>query len=201
MKIKIAAHLTESETNGPGLRSVLWVQGCPKRCPGCWNPSFLKDDGGRSMDMVEVERLLTTSPLIEGVTFLGGEPFNQAEALFELALRLKPKNLSLMAYSGFTLPELKTQGEAQKDLLSQCDLLVDGEFLKDQGGPYLWRGSRNQKVHFLTDRYRSWEPQVNEEYRDFELFFKEGRLVLTGDPQPEMMEIVKALGSPKSKKI
>ena len=193
MKIKVAAHLIESETNGSGLRSVLWVQGCPKRCPGCWNPSFLKNDGGQWMEIEEAARILTTSPAIEGVTFLGGEPFAQAEALFELASLLKTKSLSLMAYSGFTLPELNSQGKAQRDLLSLCDILVDGEFIKDQAGPHLWRGSENQMIHFLTDRYQTWEKQRGEEYRDFEVFFEEGRLILTGDPHPEMMEIVKRL--------
>jgi anaerobic ribonucleoside-triphosphate reductase activating protein len=196
MKIQVASHLTESETNGPGLRSVLWVQGCPKRCPGCWNPSFLKKDGGQWMEVEEVFLQLTRSPRIEGVTFLGGEPFAQAEALFELALLLKAKNLSLMAYSGSTLPQLKAQGQAQRGLLSQCDLLVDGEFLRDQAGPYLWRGSKNQRIHFLTGRYREWEGRVDEEYRDFELFLEEGRVILTGDPSPEVMEMVKGLKNP-----
>jgi anaerobic ribonucleoside-triphosphate reductase activating protein len=191
MKIRIAATLAESETNGPGLRSVLWVQGCPKRCPGCWNPSFLRNDGGQWRDVKDAAGLLTRSPRIEGVTFLGGEPFAQAEALNELALLLKAQNLSLMAYSGSTLGELLSQGQAQKDLLSQCDLLVDGEFRKDLAGPYLWRGSRNQKVHFLTDRYKPWESRVEEDYRDFEFFLEGGRLILTGDPPPEVMDLAR----------
>src|SRR5271170_1096360 len=98
MKIKIAAHLNESETNGPGRRSVLWVQGCPKRCPGCWNASFLKNEGGVERSLKETFEILTRSRLIEGVTLLGGEPFAQAEALAPLALLLKTRGLSLMAY-------------------------------------------------------------------------------------------------------
>lgn len=193
MKIKIAAHLNESGTNGPGLRSVLWVQGCPKRCPGCWNTSFLKNEGGVERSLKETFEILTRSRLIEGVTLLGGEPFAQAEALAPLALLLKTRGLSLMAYSGFTLEEIKAQGQAQRDLLAQCDLLVDGEFKKEQAGPYLWRGSKNQKIHFLTDRYKEWESRVDEEYRDFEFFLEAGNVVLTGDPPPEVMEMAKGL--------
>ncbi len=192
-KIRVAAHLAESETNGPGLRSVLWVQGCPKRCPGCWNPSFLNETGGTDWTIDKALEALTRSSRIEGVTFLGGEPFSQAESLSRLAFLLKSKGLSLMAYSGFTLEELRSQGAAQRELLSQCDILVDGEFIRNQSGPYLWRGSKNQKIHFLTERYKSWECRSDEVYRDFELFFEESRLVLTGDPPDYMVGAVKAL--------
>lgn len=194
MRIKMAAYLSESETNGPGRRSVLWVQGCPKRCPGCWNPSFLGLDGGRWVSVQEAFDLLTRSPLIEGVTFLGGEPFAQPGPLAELAGRVKAAGLSLMAYSGFTLEELRTRGQAALELLSHCDLLVDGEFVRDLSGPFLWRGSSNQKVHFLTPRYLSWEGRVDGSYRDFELLWEDGRLILTGDPPPEMVEVVRSLG-------
>ncbi len=143
--------------------------------------------------MEEAVHLLTSSSKIEGVTFLGGEPFAQAEALCELAHFLKQRGLSILSYSGFTLEELKNQGRAQRELLDYCDLLVDGEFIQAQAGPFLWRGSKNQEIHFLSSRYLSWKERIDGEYRDFEVLMEEGQLVLTGDPPPEMLEVMRSL--------
>jgi len=92
---------------------------------------------------------------IEGVTFSGGEPFMQAAALVALIDRIKSRRqLSFMSFTGFTLDELRAAGEsAQLDLLARLDLLVDGRYRRDQHATLMWRGSRNQTVHFLSSRY------------------------------------------------
>jgi anaerobic ribonucleoside-triphosphate reductase activating protein len=186
--IKVGSFLAESLVNGPGLRSVIWVQGCPRRCEGCWNPEYQPLEGGKTMEAAEAVRMLAGEGKVEGVTFLGGEPFYQAGALVEAAFELKKLGLGIMTYSGWTYAELEAMGSPAKDLLALCDLLVDGPFIKEEAADLLWRGSRNQKLRFLTDRYREWEAKADLPYRHFEVLLGEGKATLTGDPDAATLE-------------
>lgn len=187
--LRVAHLITASRSNGPHLRSVLWVQGCPMRCEGCWNPGFLEFGSGKAKSVAELE-LALTEEAVEGVTFLGGEPFAQAGPLVLLAERLKGRGLGVMAYSGYTLEQLEHGSEDQRALLQVCDLLVDGLYVKAQAADLLWRGSRNQRVHFLTPRYRDFAVEVDAPYRHFEAFIgADGHMVLTGDPDSDMVEL------------
>jgi len=143
------------------------------------------------MHVNEVFKKLTVSPDIEGVTLLGGEPFDQAEALVELSRQLKERRLSVMAYSGRTIGELMEKGGACRELVELCDLLIDGKYIRAKAAPLLWRGSTNQNVHFITDKYRYLEPMVNDYNRDFEIFVTGDKLVLTGDPPPQVKALLK----------
>lgn len=192
-QIRVATYLPESYSNGPGCRAVMWVQGCPKRCSGCWNPDFLSSQGGTVWTVAQALEKLTQSDAIEGITLLGGEPFTQAEALSNLCVQIRQRGLSVMAYSGWTLAELTRMGSPQTDLLVECDLLVDGEFVVDEAAPLLWRGSRNQQIHFLTERYAHWRSQVNDYHRDFEILIEGEQLILTGDPPAEVWQRLQEL--------
>ncbi|MCP2729030.1 4Fe-4S single cluster domain-containing protein [Limnofasciculus baicalensis] len=192
-QIRVATYLPESYSNGPGCRAVIWVQGCPKRCPGCWNPDFLSPKGGTVWTVQQALEKLTHSQAIEGITLLGGEPFSQAESLSNLCAQIRQRGLSVMAYSGWTLAELTRMGSPQIDLLASCDLLVDGEFVVEEAAPLLWRGSRNQQVHFLTERYLHLQEQINDYYRDFEILIQDEKLILTGDPPAGVLQILQKL--------
>jgi len=195
LTIRVGTYLPESFTNGPGLRSVLWVQGCPKRCKGCWNPQFLVENTGVEWTFDEAFERLTESNSIEGITLLGGEPFIQAESLTELCMRVKSLGLTIMAYSGWTYEELLSMGSPKTDLLKLCDILIDGEYVQSMSEPLLWRGSKNQKVYFLSKRYIEWENRVNEIVQDFEVIIQGEKIILTGDPPNNiskyLMELVK----------
>lgn len=143
------------------------------------------------MPVKEVFKKLTVSRNIEGVTLLGGEPFEQAEALVELSKQLKERRLSVMAYSGRTIGELMEKGGAYRELVELCDLLIDGKYIRAKAAPLLWRGSTNQNVHFITAKYRYLEPMVNDYNRDFEIFVTGDKLVLTGDPPPQVKALLK----------
>lgn len=151
---------------GPGRRAVLWVQGCPFNCSGCIAPQTRPFHGGES---VEVERLadeLSRVPGIEGLTFSGGEPFAQAAALGNLVagLRIRRADLSFISYTGFTLRHLVKRGTTdQKRLLQQLDVLIDGPYRPDRHTNLRWRGSDNQRLHFLTERYRHLERDLLED--------------------------------------
>lgn len=152
MQLRIA-HLTpDTDAEGPGRRFAVWVQGCPIRCPGCCNPEMFATAGGR---LISVDELADTIQGVEGLTLLGGEPFEQAGAAAALARRLRDRGLSVVIFSGWTREELVARGDPAVDaLLAAADVLVDGRY--DGARPEArrrWIGSANQRVHFLTDRY------------------------------------------------
>lgn len=150
MEIRIAGTVQDSIVDGPGLRYVVFTQGCPHRCEGCHNPETHDFSGGRLTDTDALYDECVENPLTRGVTFSGGEPFCQAQALYILGERLKQRGLHLMAYSGWTFEQLleKSQKEEYtRKLLSILDILVDGSFeLAKRSLMLTYRGSENQRI-------------------------------------------------------
>ncbi|RMI31081.1 4Fe-4S single cluster domain-containing protein [Streptomyces triticirhizae] len=153
--LRISRVLDRCGVLGPGWRAVIWVQGCPLRCRGCLAEETLPFSGGELRPVAELADWLAELPDIEGVTLSGGEPFGQAGALAELldAARARRPGLSAMAYSGFRLEALRRGTLAQRALLDRLDLLVDGPYVEARHGDLLWRGSDNQRLLPLSDRY------------------------------------------------
>ncbi len=102
-RLNVAHWEPRSVVNGPGERFVLWLQGCPLRCPGCLNPELQPFVPRHRLTIAQVEALVASASGVEGVTFTGGEPLAQAAALAPLAQRLRRRGLTVMAYTGFTL--------------------------------------------------------------------------------------------------
>ena len=141
---------------GPGLRAAVWVRGCALRCAGCVTPEDRPFDGGDRWAVDELAaRLLALPEDVTGVTFSGGEPMAQAAGLVTLIGRLREqRDWSVMCYTGYTLKHLRAHGgEAQHALLELLDILVDGPYLEHRHADLLWRGSDNQRLHFLTNRH------------------------------------------------
>jgi anaerobic ribonucleoside-triphosphate reductase activating protein len=161
-EMRIAQIIPCTEAEGPGRRFAVWFQGCPLRCPGCCNPEFLPFKGGEAVSLGTMfERVeAATKQGIEGITLLGGEPFAHAEGASRLAEQVRGIGLSVMVFTGYTLEELRERDDpAIRVLLEQTDLLVDGPYLKDSPDTQRrWIGSTNQRIHFLTDRYRADDP-------------------------------------------
>lgn len=158
---------------GPGVRAVIWVQGCPLRCPGCVAPETLPFEGGEKWLISQLVDEYVELPEIEGVTFSGGEPMSQAAALSELIDRTRrQRDLTFVSYTGFLYEDLLRHGSAaQRGLLERLDLLIDGPYIASRHTDLKWRGSDNQRVHFLSERYRDLEPTVDERgnWIEFEL--------------------------------
>lgn len=150
MEIRIAGTVSESIVDGPGLRYVVFTQGCPHNCEGCQNPETHDFSGGKIVDTDFLYKECTEDPLQEGITFSGGEPFCQAEALYELGKRLKCDGYHLMCYTGWTFEELQKKSEKEefvKKLLGITDILVDGRFMIEKRSLALkFRGSENQRL-------------------------------------------------------
>ncbi|MBQ8185189.1 MAG: anaerobic ribonucleoside-triphosphate reductase activating protein [Lachnospiraceae bacterium] len=149
-ELKISGTVTDSIVDGPGLRYVIFTQGCPHHCPGCHNPQTHDFEGGSYADRETILFPLKENPILSGVTFSGGEPFAQPEALAELAREIKGMKKHLMIYSGYTYEALEKMAQerpAVGELLSLADLLVDGPYIQAQRDLTLqYRGSVNQRV-------------------------------------------------------
>lgn len=145
-KLRIAGAIQESIVDGPGIRYVVFTQGCPFHCEGCHNPQSWDMDGGLEVSLGVLFRELKGDPLITGVTFSGGEPFMQPEALAVFARVLKSQGYSIWSYSGFTFEKL-LRDDRRRELLSYLDCLVDGQFVLAEKSLELdFRGSRNQRI-------------------------------------------------------
>lgn len=148
MKFRIAGIVNDSIVDGPGLRLTVFTQGCPHHCPGCHNPQTHDFDGGSEGDTAEIIAKMKKNPLLDGLTLSGGEPFVQPEACAELARAAHGLKLNVWSYSGYTFEELCEQGtDAQKALLRELDVLVDGRFeLAKRSLDCRFRGSTNQRL-------------------------------------------------------
>ena len=146
--MRIFGLVQDSIVDGPGFRFTCFVQGCPHHCLGCHNPESHDPRGGKEMTVEEVEAELLKNPLTDGLTLSGGEPFAQAEDCLKLAKTAHEHGLNVWSYSGWTFEHLRDAGtEAQRALLAELDVLVDGPFLLAERTLSLpWRGSRNQRV-------------------------------------------------------
>jgi anaerobic ribonucleoside-triphosphate reductase activating protein len=183
-KLRIAKYVKDTEAEGPGRRFALWVQGCTLRCPGCCNPEMFSTTGGQLIDSREMADIIINTPGIEGVSILGGEPFQQAVAVAEVCRLVKQAGLSVMVYSGYTLDVLRKSGvRGARELLANIDILVDGRFMKDMPETRRrWIGSANQQIHFLTDRYNENDPRFYTN-NTVEVRFINGEITINGWPQ------------------
>lgn len=152
--LRVHAFVPYSRANGPGLRAVVWVQGCSLGCPGCYNPETHSFAGGELVPVSRlVERIAGLAGEIEGVTISGGEPLQQRLPLVELLRALRQgTNLSVIVFTGFSWDELLRMPDAA-ELLSCVDVLIAGRYDQTQRLASSLRGSANKTIHFLTNRY------------------------------------------------
>ncbi len=149
--LRIAGTIPESIVDGPGFRFAVFTQGCPHNCPGCHNPQTHDPRGGREVTLLALMRQIWhCRENLDGVTFSGGDPFCQPFPLYHLARWCHRLHLPVMAYSGWTLEELRRKPECQ-DLLNEIDVLVDGRFMLARRTLNMrFRGSSNQKMYHLS---------------------------------------------------
>lgn len=163
ISLRIAQIVPCTEAEGPGRRFALWFQGCPLRCPGCCNPEMLPFAGGTGLALIDVVAQIEDVEHehgIEGVTLLGGEPLAHAAGAAALARAVQERGLSVMVFSGYTLEEARRLPDpAVAELLAHTDILIDGPYLRERPETRRrWIGSANQRIHFLSDRYRADDP-------------------------------------------
>ncbi len=151
MKIRLSGMINESLTNGEGLRRVYFSQGCSHNCPGCFNPETQPFEGGELLEINNLLADIQKCTYLKGITFSGGDPFQQAEAFASFALAIKSTTkLNIWSYTGYTYEELLSMCKTDKhikSLLENIDILVDGKFvLKLFSTKTKYRGSSNQRL-------------------------------------------------------
>jgi anaerobic ribonucleoside-triphosphate reductase activating protein len=152
--LNIMGYVDESEVNGPGCRAVVWVQGCPRECPGCFNPESWPFEINQLISVDTLASQILSKARNTGVTFSGGEPFWQAPALAALARQLKAAGLNIMSFTGFTLQQLQSASAppGSQELLAQLDILIDGPFVESLAinSPNSPVSSSNQRVNVFN---------------------------------------------------
>lgn len=161
--VRVARVVPRTAVEGPGDRTAVWVQGCSLRCPGCFNPHLWSTRGGRTLPVGALVEAVAEAGT-GAVTFLGGEPFDQALALAQVAADLQSAGASVMTFTGYEYEHLVAVATRRPDvaaLLRHTDLLVDGPYLAslpDRARP--WVGSTNQRFHFLSPRERELSAEL-----------------------------------------
>ena len=143
---------------GPGKRIGIWLAGCKKRCKGCSNPELWHKQLQYEISVNNLVNLIQTIAVpesIDGFTISGGEPMDQAEELYELIVALQEMSQDILVYSGYMLEELKTVNNPAIDrVLKKVTVLIDGPYVEDLNENHALKGSANQRIHILDNRYR-----------------------------------------------
>lgn len=175
MKLRISSPITfDSIVDGPGLRMVIWTQGCAHNCRECHNPHTHNIDGGYDVDSGDIIKEIKSLKLQRGVTLSGGEPFLQPEALEEIVREAKNNKLDVWAYTGFTIEQLLDKKNPlyfkNLKLLKQIDVLVDGKFIVEKKDINLkFRGSSNQRIINVDKTLKNKKIFLLDEYMKYNL--------------------------------
>ena len=172
--LNVSSTMSRSRANGPGVRAVIWVQGCTIGCAGCYSAPTHPHSSNSLVEPSEVVEWIRSIPDIEGITISGGEPFEQAAVLVDIIGRMKRvrPELTVFIFSGHEYQTLlQSEEKSVRELIQHSDMLSTGPYiakLRDQA--LLWRGSSNQELHYITERYQpsmegTWlEDSPTEEY-------------------------------------
>ncbi|MDZ8054719.1 MAG: 4Fe-4S single cluster domain-containing protein [Aulosira sp. ZfuVER01] len=180
--LNIMGYVDESEVNGPGCRAVVWVQGCLRECPGCFNPASWPFEINQLISVDTLAENILKNPRNTGVTFSGGEPFWQAPALASLARKVKAAGLNVMSFTGFTLKLLQSESAppGSQELLEQLDILIDGPFVESLAihSPSSPVSSSNQRVHIFNPAFQDKITWASDQIEIHVL--KDGSRIVTG---------------------
>jgi anaerobic ribonucleoside-triphosphate reductase activating protein len=146
--------MPRSRANGPGTRFVIWTQGCARRCPGCFNPTTHAHEPHQLISVDEMfDKIMADSTTIEGISISGGEPLEQADAIFKLLTRIRQEtSLSTLFFTGYTYDEI-TANPVHSAILPLIDVLIAGPYDETQRQSSSLLGSKNQQIYLLTNRY------------------------------------------------
>ena len=170
---------------GPGERAAVWFQGCRRSCKGCMSPSSRPLDGGMLASIPKLCHAILAQQGLEGITISGGEPFLQPEALQSMLQFLRERSdLGVIIYTGYTLEQLRAMDDVHvRNVLDNLvDLLIDGEYVEELNDGMSLKGSANQRVIHMTDRYRSSQELYERQTRNVEVVLSAGEAFLIGIP-------------------
>jgi anaerobic ribonucleoside-triphosphate reductase activating protein len=194
-RLNLSGYLLHSTVNGPGTRAVVWVQGCPIRCKGCFNQASWPFSPAHIVPAEELATRILAADGIDGVTFSGGEPFAQAGPLADVAERVIDAGLTVVTYSGYTFEQIASYRDPECDrLLRTTDLLIAGPYRGDLACRDGYRGSANQQVIPLSKRIAT-EPFLPSQAQAHAVEFSiapDGTITTTGFPPDSMVRQIAA---------
>ena len=191
-QLNIAAIAARTQALGPGMRAVVWVQGCPLNCRGCLAPQWIPFVAAMQMSPAEILQRIDLDN-ITGITFSGGEPMVQAGSLAALArLARRKKDLDVICFTGYRYERLLTDppNEGVPELLAEIDVLIDGPYVQSLNDSLGLRGSSNQRIIHLTSKLQEHDLELWP--RKVEITITDGELALVGIPTPEMMSAMRS---------
>ena len=179
-----------SKVNGPGVRFVLWTQGCSKGCSECFNPETWSTNIYKELSPTQIFELIKNFE-VDGVTISGGDPLEQEDELLELLMLLSTMRLrkGVILFSGFTRAEISSNF-IREQCLKYIDVLIDGRYEKNLKIDFSLRGSSNQEFYSFSDKISSDELHFDQE---IEISSLEGDIMMTGFPNISR-KILKELG-------
>lgn len=181
--LNVAATCQATRALGPGVRAVVWVQGCAFQCRGCIAPDWIPI---RPAHLVEPKRLaehLMVNSAVTGLTISGGEPMLQAEALARFVREARRiRDVNVICFSGYQLDQLRKAppGPGVADFLASIDVLIDGPYIDRLNDDRGMRGSRNQRIHHLSGRLAGHD--FDSLARTTEIMVQDGSAFLVGVP-------------------
>ncbi|WP_327432463.1 4Fe-4S single cluster domain-containing protein [Streptomyces sp. NBC_01236] len=181
--LNVAATHVGTRALGPGVRSVVWVQGCPFHCAGCVSPEWIPDRPARQAGPGELAAELLADPRVTGLTLSGGEPMQQAAGLAALVRQAREiRDVSVICFTGHRLERLlaRPPSEGVPDLLAVVDVLIDGLYVAGLNDGRGLRGSTNQRIHHLTRRLADSGYDFAHRVRDAEIAVNGPEALLIG---------------------
>lgn len=145
----------ETIVDGEGIRYSIYLAGCRHHCKGCHNKASWNPQAGSLLTQQKVDEIINeinANPLLDGITFSGGDPFYNPEEFLPLIKKIKERtNMNIWCYTGYTYEQLMNM-KVCREILQLVDVLVDGKFIEDLYSPYLeFRGSSNQRIIKLRE--------------------------------------------------
>lgn len=203
--LRIYHTVDRTEVLGPGSLFGLWLQGCPRRCPGCIAPNSHSLDGGQLVEVDALAARIQSLPDIGGIVVSGGEPFLQPGPLCKLLRQLRSeRNFGVVIYTGYWIEELMEMRNPDVDdiLNGLCDLLIDGPYLEALNDGMSLRGSANQRIHCLTGRWQEEAAALyGKEGRRAEVYLQGEDAFVVGIPQKGTRQLIgRALGERAERK-
>ena len=147
-QIRLAGIINDSIVDGPGLRLVIFTQGCHMACPGCHNKDTWDVNAGSLYEIDNIQEMWKQNPLTMGITISGGEPFLQIGSILKIVKKAVKDKLNIIIFTGYQYENLLDRKNRKiNKILDNIDYLIDGPFILDKKDlTLLFRGSSNQRI-------------------------------------------------------
>ena len=202
--MNVARILYPIQVLGPGNRIGIWLCGCPHHCEGCSNPELWYTSEEYEIeenDLISAIYSISESHVVDGFTFTGGEPFQQAQSLKKIIEKIKRISTDILVYSGYTLLELKEKKDENIDfILNNVAVLIDGKYINELNSELPLRGSSNQKIWIFDADYEEKYREIMNQPNKIQNFMSKDGIISVGIHKKGYNEELKKVVKQKSER-